>query len=161
MSSLTDSIIETVQKISTELRPGILDNLGLTAAIEWQTEEFASRTGIDCRLDCLEEFADLDQARTTACFRILQETLTNVARHANATEVHISLKRQADNLILEICDNGKGISDKEVRDRTSIGLLGMKERAHAMGGVFDIDGLPGKGTRVLVSIPLDETEIRY
>jgi PAS domain S-box-containing protein len=161
MSSLTDSIIETVQKISTELRPGILDNLGLTAAIEWQTEEFASRTGIGCRLDSLEEIAGLDQACSTACFRILQETLTNVARHANATEVRISLKQQIDSLILEVCDNGKGISESSVTDRTSIGLLGMKERAHALGGDFTIDGVPGKGTRVMVSIPLHETEVRY
>jgi PAS domain S-box-containing protein len=155
MSTLTGSIIETVQKIATQLRPGILDNLGLRAAIEWQTEEFASRTGIVCRVDCPEELVDLDQERSTACFRILQETLTNIARHANATEVHISLKQQHKSLILEVCDNGKGISESERTDRTSIGLLGMKERAHALGGECSIEGVPGKGTRVTLSIPLD------
>ncbi len=154
MSSLTDSIIETVQKISTELRPGILDNLGLTAAIEWQTDEFSSRTGIHCHLNCPEEIAELDQAGSTACFRILQETLTNVVRHANATEVRISLKQGDDSLILEIRDNGRGISDSEITDWTSIGLLGMKERAHALGGEFNIKGVSGKGTSVIVRIPL-------
>src|SRR4029450_4971952 len=107
MSALTDSTIVTLQKIATELRPGILDNLGLTAAIEWQTEEFSSRTGIRCDLDCLEEIEGSDQVQSTACFRILQETLTNVARHANATEVRISLKKEADRLILQIQDNGR------------------------------------------------------
>lgn len=154
MSSLADSIIETVQKIATELRPGILDNLGLTAAIEWQTEEFSSRTGIDCHLDCLEEIDGLDQARATACFRILQETLTNVARHAGATEVRVSLKPQAGSLMLQVRDNGRGISDHEITDRTAIGLLGMKERAHALGGEFEIKGAAGQGTTVTVSIPL-------
>jgi len=154
MSSLADSVIQTVQKIATELRPGILDNLGLTAAIEWQTEEFSSRTGIRCRLDCLEEIDGLDQARATACFRILQETLTNVARHAGATEVQVSLKRQAGSLMLQVRDNGRGISDHEITDRTAIGLLGMKERAHALGGEFEIKGSAGQGTTVTVSIPL-------
>ena len=117
MSSLSDSIIETVQKIATELRPGILDNLGLTAAIEWQTGEFSSRTGIHCDLDGLEEIDGLDQAPSTACFRILQETLTNISRHANATEVKVSLKQQDERLILRIHDNGKGISDEEITDQ--------------------------------------------
>src|SRR4029450_6436069 len=106
-SALTDPSIVTLQKIATELRPGILDNLGLTAAIEWQTEEFSSRTGTRCDLDCLEEIEGLDQGQSTACFRILQETVTNVARHANATEVRISLKKEADRLVLQIQDNGR------------------------------------------------------
>jgi signal transduction histidine kinase/ligand-binding sensor domain-containing protein len=154
MTSLTGSIIETVQKITTELRPGMLDNLGLKAAIEWQTEEFSSRTGIDCNLVSLEEVDGLDQAQSTACFRILQETLTNIARHANATQVKISMKREDDRLILQIHDNGRGISESEIADRTSIGLLGMKERAQALGGEFNIKGIAGKGTSVTVSIPL-------
>jgi signal transduction histidine kinase len=154
MSSLTGSIIETVQKITTELRPGILDNLGLRAAIEWQTEEFSSRTGIDCNLDSLEEIDGLDQTQSTACFRILQESLTNIARHAKATEVKISMKREDDRLILQIHDNGRGISEGEIADRTSIGLLGMKERAQALGGELNIKGIAGKGTSVTVSIPL-------
>jgi signal transduction histidine kinase len=116
--------------------------------------DISIRTGIDCNLDSLEEIDGMDQAQSTACFRILQETLTNIARHANATQVKISMKREDDRLILQIHDNGRGISESEIADRTSIGLLGMKERAHALGAEFNVKGIAGKGTSVIVSIPL-------
>jgi len=153
MSKLVDTTIQTVREISTELRPGVLDDLGLTAAIEWQLQEFQTRTGIRCNFTSSPENITLDQDRSTAIFRIFQETLINVARHANATRVDISLKEEADNLILEVRDNGKGITESGISNSKSLGLLGMRERALFLGGEVKISGTPGKGTTITVRIP--------
>jgi len=154
MSKLVDTTIQTVREISTELRPGVLDDLGLTAAIEWQLQEFQTRTGIRCNFTSSPENITLDQDRSTAIFRIFQETLINVARHANATRVDISLKEEADNLILEVRDNGKGITESGISNSKSLGLLGMRERALFLGGEVKISGTPGKGTTITVRVPL-------
>jgi len=154
MSAHIDSTIQTVRRISTELRPGILDDLGLVAALEWQAHEFQKRTGIHCEVTTELKEAILDEELNTAFFRIFQETLTNVIRHAEATKVGVRLERDRGHLSLEIKDNGRGISEAEISNTKSIGLLGMRERAALLGGRVTFTGAPGHGTTVLVRIPL-------
>jgi signal transduction histidine kinase len=153
MSELTGTTLRTVQRISTGLRPGLLDDLGLTAAIEWQAEEFENRTGIKCSLTLEREDITLDEKRATALFRVFQETITNVARHAQATRVSASLKEKDGVLKLRVRDNGKGITKKQISNPKSFGLLGMRERVHTWGGEVKIIGKPGKGTTVVVRMP--------
>jgi signal transduction histidine kinase len=150
---LVDGTIQAVRRIATELRPGILDDLGLAAAVEWAAQEFQARTGITCHLMLPHSDISLDAERATALFRIFQETLTNVARHANATEVDVTLAGGNGDLGLEVHDNGKGISKEELSDGQSLGILGMRERALLLGGELTISGAPGKGTTVKVRIP--------
>jgi PAS domain S-box-containing protein len=150
--ALADSIIQSVRRISTELRPGILD-LGLAAAVEWQTQEFQTRTGIQCNLRLLTEEAFAPDI-STAMFRILQETLTNVARHAKATRVEVIKQKQRDRLVLRIRDNGMGFDPEDPSISKSLGLLGMRERAAMLGGSVDIASRPGKGTSVTAWVPL-------
>lgn len=150
---LTDQTIQMVRKIATNLRPRILDELGLPPALEWAAEEFETRTGIKCRLDLPEDPIRVDQERATALFRIFQEALTNVARHANATEVQARLAREAAGLTLAVHDNGRGTDDRQLSGPQSLGILGMQERALILGGEFNITSEPGKGTTVKVHIP--------
>lgn len=152
MTKLIDETIKSVRKIATELRPGILDDLGLTAAIEWQAQEFQQRTGIECEIISLPEVT-LNPERSTAVFRIFQEILTNVMRHANATRVTISMRASDDDLILEVSDSGRGITEKEISDTKSLGLLGMRERALLLGGELTISGTEGAGSVVTLRIP--------
>ena len=161
MSAHIDSTIQTVRRISTELRPGILDDLGLVAALEWQAHEFQKRTGIDCVVTSDLKEAILDEDLNTAFFRIFQETLTNVIRHAKASKVTVHLKKVGGQLSLEIKDNGRGISEAEISNTKSIGLLGMRERAALLGGKVAFSGVPGKGTTVLVKIPLTRPKEIY
>lgn len=154
MSESIDTTIQSVRRISSELRPGVLDAFGLTAAIEWQTQEFQNRTGINCEHTLPSENIVLEQDRSTAMFRIFQEILTNVARHADATRVNLSMKQDAGDLVLEMRDNGRGITEAEISDNQSLGLLGMRERALLLGGEINISGIQGKGTEVTVRIPL-------
>jgi signal transduction histidine kinase len=154
-----DSTIQTVRRIATELRPGILDHLGLVAALEWQANEFQTRTGIKCEIHTSLEDPSLDQEIATAFFRIFQETLTNVIRHAGATQVSVHLKQDAGRIIMDVKDNGRGISPEELYKPRSMGLLGMKERAALLGGEFKIGpGRNGQGTRIVVSIPIHSPE---
>ncbi|MBA3716369.1 MAG: PAS domain S-box protein [Pyrinomonadaceae bacterium] len=158
MSKLVSRTMDTVRTIAAELRPGVLDELGLKAAIEWQCADFHKRTGIKCELLTeLEEAALVDRACATAVFRILQESMTNVLRHAKATAVMLELDMQADNLVLEIRDNGRGITEAEMTDPRALGILGMRERAGMVGGTVDITGADGEGTRVTVRVPLAKT----
>jgi PAS domain S-box-containing protein len=156
MSELIDSIIQTVKRISAALRPGILDDLGLVAAIEWQAEEFQKRTGINCRFTTNPDDLTVDQDRSTAIFRIFQETLTNIARHASAALVSVDLSMEAGSLMLRVIDNGTGITEEQIHDPKSFGLIGMRERVHPWGGLVNIRGIPGEGTTVEVSIPLEK-----
>lgn len=158
MLSLIDKTIQSVKKISTELRPGLLDDLGLSAAIEWQSDEFQKRTGIHCTVVTDPSEITLDRERNTAIFRILQETLTNVARHAEATEVHIHLQKSIDQIELQVVDNGKGITQEQLTNPQSFGLLGIRERVTIFGGMITITGVPGKGTTVIVKIPVHDQE---
>lgn len=150
---LVDGTIQAVRRISTALRPAILDDLGLVAAVEWAASEFQSRTGTKCRLDLPKDDIGIDRECTTALFRILQETLTNVARHANATHVNVRLAKEESSLILEVRDNGKGISEERLSAGSSLGILGMRERALLLEGELDVKGAPGDGTTIRVRIP--------
>ena len=156
LTNLIDKSVESVQKISSKLRPGILDELGLIATIEWQTEEFEKLTGIKCSLTLPKEEIALDVQRSTAVFRIFQEALTNIARHANANKVNISLLTNLSNLSLEIKDNGNGITQEQIKDFRSLGIHGMEERAMIFGGEVYIDGIAGKGTTLKVEIPIEK-----
>ncbi|HVQ28367.1 MAG TPA: PAS domain-containing protein [Vicinamibacteria bacterium] len=154
MSQIVDGTIQRVRRISSELRPGLLDDLGLTAAIEWQAREFESRAGVRCefRSEVSEDW--LDRELATAMFRILQETLTNVARHANASRVEVELTQHADRLMLAVRDDGDGIPAEGPGRAHSMGLMGMKERARRLGGLLTVSGRPGRGTEVVVAVPL-------
>jgi PAS domain S-box-containing protein len=153
MSRLIDKTIQTVQRISTDLRPGLLDDLGLSAAIEWQLEEFQERTGITCKIIIDPRDVTFDRDRNTALFRIFQETLTNIARHAEATEVSVSLQQKNGQIELKVQDNGRGITEKELTHPKSFGLIGIRERALIFGGDSSVKGSPGTGTTVTVKIP--------
>lgn len=153
MNRLIDEAIQTVRKITTDLRPSILDNLGLLAAIEWQVREFRQRTGMKCRLGLPRQEVFLDEARATAAFRILQETLTNIALHSGAAAVNIRIKVDGTRLVIKIMDDGRGITREQMFGPHSYGILGMHERARHFGGKVSIAGDPGKGTTVTVSIP--------
>ena len=159
MSGLIDRTLARVHTIVTELRPVVLDKFGLVAAIEWQTGEFQDRSGIACETHLPTEEIPLDPERSTAVFRILQEALTNVARHANATKVVVDLRSEAGILILAVRDNGKGIDEKVIHAPNSIGLIGMRERALSFGGATEITALPGGGTLVSMRIPQNKTSL--
>jgi signal transduction histidine kinase len=153
MSDLIDSTIQTVRHVVTELRPGLLDDLGLAAAIEWQAQEFAERTGMDCELHLGDQDIALDRDLATAIFRIFQETLTNVVRHAEATKVGVRLEDRPEEVALIVWDNGKGVTPSELSDPKSMGLVGMRERARTLGGQVVFEGIPGQGTTVTLRMP--------
>jgi signal transduction histidine kinase len=154
MSKLIDSTVQTVRKIATGLRPEMLDDMGLIAAVGWQAKDFQKRTGIRCRTKLPPEGTKLDLDVSTTAFRIFQEILTNVARHSRATRVDIDLAVTEELLKLEVADNGVGIPDSDLNGRKSLGLLGMQERALLFGGTVRISGTPGHGTSVSVQIPI-------
>jgi len=156
MSSLSDIVglaFQRVQQIATELRPEILDHLGLKSAIEWQLQDFQTRTGVTCTYETNFDSLELPLDAATAIFRILQETLTNVARHANASKVDVRLSLSENQLLMQIQDNGVGISQAALADPKSLGLLGMRERALILGGEFTVSANSGRGTTVQVKIP--------
>ncbi len=152
-----DGAADLVRKICTQLRPGILDDLGLLPAVEWQAREFSKRTGVVCRLHLDVEELDLGPERSTALFRIFQEILTNVTRHAQAAGVEVSVRSAGGHAVMEVADNGRGIDSAKLAGRNSLGLLGMRERALLFGGEVKITGEPGKGTTVTVKIPLKKS----
>jgi signal transduction histidine kinase len=154
MSGLIDDTIQSVRKIASRLRPEVLDQLGLTAAIGWHAADFRKRTGIRCNLVLPSDTLMLDRERSTAAFRIFQELLTNVARHANATRIDVALRVDSGALVLTVEDNGKGIAESAIHDPKSLGLLGMRERVLPFGGAIEVAGVQGKGTKVRVSISL-------
>jgi signal transduction histidine kinase len=157
MCALIDSTVQTVRKIATGLRPEMLDDMGLVAAVAWQAKEFQKRTGIRCRASLPPE-TKLDIDVSTTMFRIFQEILTNVARHSRATRVDIELEVADSEVSLEVVDNGIGIQDDELTAKKSLGLLGMQERALLFGGEVSVIGSPGHGTRVSVTIPLRKSQ---
>jgi signal transduction histidine kinase len=154
MCQLIDSTVQLVRAISSGLRPEILDEMGLLEAINWQAAEFQKRMGIRCRVRLPTEQIVVDRELSTTVFRIFQEVLTNVARHAQATSVKVDLRVSREELTLQVADNGVGIAGNDARGRNSLGLLGMQERAQLFGGEVHISGAPGKGTTVSVRIPL-------
>jgi signal transduction histidine kinase len=151
---LVDSTIATLRRIASELRPRTLDDLGLAAALESQAQEFESRTGIRCTVALPQELLRLDADTSTAIFRIFQESLTNVARHSQATRVEARLEQGSDRIIFQVADNGRGFDPEEAKNRKSLGLVGMQERALLLHGDLNIEGVPGAGTTMTLTIPL-------
>jgi PAS domain S-box-containing protein len=154
MSKLIDRTVQSVRRIYAELRPGLLEDFGLCAAIEWEAGEFSKRTDIECEILSNPKDMILPQGLSTAIFRIFQETLTNITRHANATKVRITLTKNTDSLKMCVSDNGKGIDDREIFEPKSFGIIGMRERAHYLSGNLSISG-NSNGTTVEVTIPID------
>ena len=155
MLALVDSTIKTVQKVAARLRPGILDDLGLISAMEWQLEEFQTRTGIKCKFKHDDIEMTHESERSTTVFRIFQELLTNIARHAKASKVKVSLRLKNDLLTLKVIDNGIGINDIDKEVSKSYGLMGIKERLIPWNGNFEISGKKAEGTLVKVTLPLN------
>ncbi len=153
MLDTLNATIRSVRRICTELRPSILDDFGLVEAIKWQADQFQKRTRIECTLDPVPEDIEIDKDRSTALFRIFQEALTNVLKHAEATKVKARLTKEKDNIILEVIDNGKGITDKQLSKPQSFGLIGMRERVYPWGGKVEVIGDSNKGTKIKVSMP--------
>jgi PAS domain S-box-containing protein len=149
-----DATIGTVKRVCTELRPSLLDHLGIGAAIEWQMTEFEKRTGMQCSVYIKPKGIILDQEVSIAVFRILQELLTNVVRHAQATKIRCALEKKKDMVTLHFVDNGRGITQKQISKPRSFGLMGIRERVNYFNGKLEIKGIHGKGTSIIVSIPL-------
>jgi PAS domain S-box-containing protein len=152
MITLTNRTLSAVRRIAAELRPFVLDELGLIEAIEWQAEQFQARTGIVCHCECALESIELNQKQATAIFRIFQEALTNILRHAEATRVEITMKKEAGEFVLSISDNGRGIKEEEKSE--SLGLLGMRERTDMIGGKLEVSGIIEKGTTITLRVPI-------
>lgn len=153
MFAQVDQALSYLQDLATSIFPRVLEERGLTAAIQWQVEQFQSQTGVSCHLSSQLKKACLPQKLSAACFRIFQEALTNIACHANATSVEIRVYEERNALVLEVKDNGRGIAHHEIDGPNSFGLMGMRERAALLGGEFSIQGRPAKGTTLTVKIP--------
>jgi PAS domain S-box-containing protein len=153
MAELTDALIASVRRISADLRPGVLDDLGLVAAIEWQAQEFERRTGTPCVVQSDVGERRFERDVSTAVFRIFQEALTNVTRHAGATRVEARFEYERDRLRLRVHDNGRGIGPVAASSRSSLGLLGIRERARRLGGVVEVGNAPEGGTLVVLELP--------
>ncbi len=153
MKQLIDTTVASVRRISADLRPVMLDNLGLVPTLEWLAKEFSRRSGIHVDLDIAEEHLGINGDAATAIFRIAQEALTNVSRHSGADWVSMELQRRSGNVVLRISDNGKGFTDADKRKSRSFGLLGMYERAYVLGGELKVGMPPEGGTRIEAVIP--------
>lgn len=147
--------IATVKRITTDLRPATLDHLGLAAAVRWEAMTFRARTGLRCHVHADRDETMISAERQTMLFRIFQEALTNVVRHASASAVHVALAHRRGMVELQIRDNGRGITEAQLTDPGAIGLLGMQERASLVGGTFEVAGRRGKGTTITVRVPID------
>jgi PAS domain S-box-containing protein len=154
MNDLIDAAIGTVMRVSTELRPGVLDDFGLVSAIKWQIREFEKFTDIKFVFTFSPDNLVLDKERSNTLFRVCHGALTNAVRHAGATKVKVSLKQNGDMISLIVSDNGRGITQKEITNPKSFGIIGMNERVNFWDGKFSITGVPAKGTKVTVNIPL-------
>ncbi len=157
MKSVAETSIAAVQRMSSQLRPGVLDDLGLVAALEWLARDFQQRSGIRCDA-VVDDTLEIGGHHATVLFRICQESLTNVARHSEATLVNVVLKRSGDSVTLTVTDNGKGITIEEIENPRSFGVIGMRERARALGGTVTIASAPGMGATVAVVLPLGEAQ---
>jgi signal transduction histidine kinase len=154
-----NQMVETVRKISSELRPGLLDDLGLVATFDWYCHDFGKRTGIKTSFISGIKNDNFPQKVNICLFRILQESLTNVARHADAKKADVSLMKENQQLVLLIEDNGKGFDAGLVTDKRTLGIMGMKERAMMIGGAYKVYSTPGKGTIIEVVAPLTTPEL--
>lgn len=162
-SALTDSAIDTVRRVITDLRPSVLDQLGIWAALEWYAGQFTARSGLPCEVDIAADIDNasvlMDSARRTALFRIVQETLTNVTRHAAASQVALQVQREQDAILITIRDDGRGIDATDLLKADSWGIAGMYERARYFGGTVDISAPPEGGTMVAVRMPLERANV--
>ena len=156
MIGYVDQTIDHIRAIVSELRPSILDEMGLPAAVEWQVSQFQERSGIRFIFECSREDFNLEPDIAAALFRIVQEALTNAMRHAQARQVRVSMKAAGGVLRIAITDNGKGVSRQQLNDRRSFGIIGMRERVHRIGGEFNIFSGPGRGTRLEIAAPLND-----
>jgi signal transduction histidine kinase len=158
MNATLDSTVAATRRISADLRPLMLDDLGLAEAAEWLVEDFTERSGIACALELEdpESVSGLGPVTATALYRMLQESLTNVARHAQAQHVHVELGIEAGKVILRVEDDGRGITEEDRAKTRSFGLKGLRERAHYLGGEAEVAPAPAGGTRVSVRVPLQE-----
>ncbi|WEK35487.1 MAG: PAS domain S-box protein [Candidatus Pseudobacter hemicellulosilyticus] len=152
--ALTDEMVKTVRRISTDLRPAVLDDLGLLPALEWYSHDFKKRFDIPVHVQVPDITLDLPMEKVTGIFRAYQEFLTNVARHANATQVTATVELQPNELILRMADDGKGFDPEKIRRKKTLGLVGMQERISNLGGNCELDSAPGEGTRVKMTVPL-------
>jgi two-component system, NarL family, sensor histidine kinase UhpB len=152
--AMVDTTTKTVQRISSGLRPKILDTVGLAAAVEWHTREFTKRTSIEVKLNQTHELPPISDAVATGIYRIIQEALTNVARHSEATRAEVALRLNNGELQVEIADNGKGIDQAMIAHPESLGILSMQERARMLGGNMVITSNPGKGTCIVLSVQI-------
>ncbi len=154
LGGMIDRTIDSVRRLAADLRPHILDELGMVEAIRWQVEEFQQRTGIPCEIELPgAEEVDWSADRATAMFRILQESLTNVGRHAGATRASVRVTKADDRVVLEVTDDGRGITEDQAENSRSFGLLGMRERARMFGGVLRVEAGESRGTTIVVSMP--------
>ncbi len=158
MIGMLDTSVAATRRIASDLRPLLLDDLGLAPAIEWLANNFTQRSGVACEVD-VDEDLELQEPYATAVFRIVQESLANVAKHAQASEVNVLVARTPRAVVLEVADNGKGFATDAPRKRHSLGLMGLRERAQLLKGTASIESQPGKGTRVQVRIPVNETGV--
>jgi PAS domain S-box-containing protein len=159
MVSMLDTTVAATRRIAADLRPLLLDDLGLAPAIEWLAHTFTQRTGVPCEVS-VDEDLELEEPYATAVFRIVQESLANVGKHAQASEAGVMIARTGDAVVLEVRDNGLGFSTTAPRKPHSLGLMGLRERAHLVKGAVTIESRPGKGTRVQVRIPMRESGVR-
>jgi hypothetical protein len=160
MEQLLDTTVAATRRISADLRPLMLDDLGLVPAAEWLVQNFTERTGIRCQLAIAEGDHDLGDPHATTAFRILQESLTNVAKHAQAQNVEVRLAQKNGEIVINVRDDGVGFAPQDPRKPNSYGLIGMRERAYLVGGQLRIDSTPGRGTSIEVRLPIDDTRPR-
>jgi signal transduction histidine kinase len=154
MCQLIDKNIEDVRGMAFRLRPGVLDDLGLVDALEWYTTDFERRTEITCVFEH-DQAPPLSETMATAAYRITQEAITNVARHASASRVDVVLKARNGTLKLAVVDDGRGFNPLDLSDSEGLGVAGMRERASLVGGTLEVHSGPGKGCKVLFEVPLD------
>jgi len=155
MQALLDGTVAATRRISADLRPLVLDDLGLVAAAEWLAQNFTTRTGLPCEL-AIAQGLDLDEPHATTVFRVLQESLTNIAKHAGATQVEVTLGHEDGSVVLEVRDDGAGFDPRAPRPEGSFGLAGMRDRAALLGGDVSVESAPGRGTTIVLRIPLRE-----
>ena len=159
ISSQLNNLIKTVRRIAKQLRPGMLDDLGLGASIEWQGHDFEKHSGVKCQLNLSDTSIDLDNEQKLALYRIFQEALTNIARYAEAKKVEVTLHQVGEFITLEIHDDGVGIKEGAISGMQSLGLIGMRERTERLGGTFNINGQPGQGTTLRVTLPINTKKV--
>jgi signal transduction histidine kinase len=160
MRSLLDEAVTSTRRIASDLRPLVLDDLGLVAAVQWLVQNFTQRTGVACELTLDPPDIELDEPYATATFRMLQESLTNISRHAHASHVEVSLAREHDWVVLTVRDDGVGFDPARPRKPGSFGLAGLRERAYLVDGELRIDSSPGRGATIEVRIPLQAAHER-